>query len=90
MIRCALKRLDLHIDLHKATEDWKEKAATAKTWKEFKRFFSKRISRKKQRGGSLHDILIANQVKLQEYEYKQNIVAQVQQEQEYEIEILNK
>jgi hypothetical protein len=81
-----------HIDLKADIKAWKKLTRTEKTWKEFKSLFTKAINKNKSDTGTLKAIGIANAVKEQVNQDKENqrILAQATVEANDKIEQLEK
>jgi hypothetical protein len=72
LIRHGLNQFKEHIDLKADTKAWKKLTRTEKTWKKFKSLFTKAINNNKCDTGTLKAIGIANAVKEQVNQNKEN------------------
>ena len=81
MIRHGLNQFKEHLDLKYDVKAWKKLSRTEKTWKKFKAHFTRAINENKNDTGTLKAIGIANAVKEQINENKENqqILAQKRQ-----------
>jgi multidrug resistance efflux pump len=92
LIRHGLNQFKEHIDLKADIKAWKKLTRTEKTWKKFKSLFTKAINENKSDTGTLKAIGIANAVKEQVNQNKENqrILAQATVEANDKIEQLEK
>ena len=92
LIRHGLNQFKEHIDLRLDVKTWKQLPQTDKTWKKFKSHFTKAINDNKSDAGTLNAIGIANAVKEQVDQDKENlrILAQATMETNERIDLLEK
>jgi multidrug resistance efflux pump len=92
LIRHGLNQFKEHLDLKLDIKAWKKLTRTEKTWKKFKSLFTKAINENKSDTGTLKAIGIANAVKEQVDQNKENqrILAQATVEANDKIEQLEK
>jgi multidrug resistance efflux pump len=92
LIRHGLHQIKEHIDLKADIKAWKKLTRTEKTWKQFRSLFTKAINENKSDTGTLKAIGIANAVKEQVNQNKENhrILAQATVEANDKIEQLEK
>jgi hypothetical protein len=92
LIRHGLNHFKEHINLKADVKAWKNLSRTGKTWKQFKLLFTKAINENKSDTGTLKAIGIANSVKEQVNQNKENqrILAQATVEANDKIEQLRK
>ena len=92
LIRHGLNQFKEHLDLKYDVKAWKKLSRTEKTWKKFKSHFTRAINENKNDTGTLKAIGIANAVKEQINENKENqqILAQAADEANEKIDHLEK
>jgi hypothetical protein len=92
LIRHGLNQFKEHLDLKYDVKAWKKLSRTEKTWKKFKSHFTRAINENKNDTGTLKAIGIANAVKEQINENKENqqILAQAEDEANEKIDHLEK
>ena len=92
LIRHGLNQFKEHLDLKYDIKAWKKLTRTEKTWKRFKSHFTRAINENKNDTGTLKAIGIANAVKEQINENKENqqILAQAADEANEKIDHLEK
>jgi hypothetical protein len=92
LIRHGLNQFKEHIDLKPDIKAWKKLTQTEKTWKQFKSIFTKAINENKSDTGTLKAIGIANAIREQVNQNKENqrILAQATVEANDRIEHLEK